>query len=272
MERVAVVGGGLAGFVAYLTLLRGGLDPEEIVVFGTGSGPGRGVAAARGGDPADAHALGERRALPAVVVPGARRARGAAPALARAARAQRLRPLPRDRAGLPRARGGAARRAAAGARGRRAIERITPVDGGFELDGHGAFRHVLARDRPSGHRHAGGAARRSARGARVRAARLRRQRLRRRRRARGGDGVAERARRRLDGDLGAAARAGAAAAERAASVPHAPRARVVPPLAAGAPRGRAARAARAVVSAAGRRGTSRSRARPPRDGSASRPP
>ena len=33
MERVAVVGGGLAGFVAYLTLLRGGVEPDEIAVF-----------------------------------------------------------------------------------------------------------------------------------------------------------------------------------------------------------------------------------------------
>jgi cation diffusion facilitator CzcD-associated flavoprotein CzcO len=31
--RVAIVGGGLAGFVAYLTLCRGGVDPDEIAVF-----------------------------------------------------------------------------------------------------------------------------------------------------------------------------------------------------------------------------------------------
>ena len=31
----AIVGGGLAGFTAYLTLLRGGVAPEEITVFGT---------------------------------------------------------------------------------------------------------------------------------------------------------------------------------------------------------------------------------------------
>src|SRR2546425_11119482 len=33
--RCAVVGGGLAGFVAYATLLHGGVEPDEITVFGT---------------------------------------------------------------------------------------------------------------------------------------------------------------------------------------------------------------------------------------------
>jgi cation diffusion facilitator CzcD-associated flavoprotein CzcO len=33
MERVAIVGGGLAGFVAYQTLRHGGLEPAEIAVF-----------------------------------------------------------------------------------------------------------------------------------------------------------------------------------------------------------------------------------------------
>ncbi|HEX3454052.1 MAG TPA: hypothetical protein VHS03_05465 [Gaiellaceae bacterium] len=32
---MAIVGGGLAGFVGYLTLLRGGIEPEAITVFGT---------------------------------------------------------------------------------------------------------------------------------------------------------------------------------------------------------------------------------------------
>jgi len=31
--RVAVVGGGLVGFVTYLTLRRGGVEPDEITVF-----------------------------------------------------------------------------------------------------------------------------------------------------------------------------------------------------------------------------------------------
>jgi cation diffusion facilitator CzcD-associated flavoprotein CzcO len=38
-ERVAIVGGGLAGFVAYATLRRGGLASSEIAVFGTDPDP-----------------------------------------------------------------------------------------------------------------------------------------------------------------------------------------------------------------------------------------
>ena len=32
-EPVAIVGGGLAGFVGYLTLVRGGVPAEEITIF-----------------------------------------------------------------------------------------------------------------------------------------------------------------------------------------------------------------------------------------------
>ena len=38
-DRCAIVGGGLAGFVAYVTLRHGGLDPGEITVFGTDPDP-----------------------------------------------------------------------------------------------------------------------------------------------------------------------------------------------------------------------------------------
>lgn len=38
----AIVGGGLAGFTAYVTLRRGGLEPGEIVVFGTDPDPAAG--------------------------------------------------------------------------------------------------------------------------------------------------------------------------------------------------------------------------------------
>ena len=38
-ERCAIVGGGLAGFVAYVTLRHGGLEPGEIAVFGTDPEP-----------------------------------------------------------------------------------------------------------------------------------------------------------------------------------------------------------------------------------------
>ena len=52
MAGVAVVGSGLAGFTAYQTLRRGGLEPEEIAVFGTEDDPAAVLAAAGGGDPA----------------------------------------------------------------------------------------------------------------------------------------------------------------------------------------------------------------------------
>ena len=38
-ERCAIVGGGLAAFVAYVTLRHGGLEPSEIAVFGTDPDP-----------------------------------------------------------------------------------------------------------------------------------------------------------------------------------------------------------------------------------------
>ena len=37
--RCGIVGGGLAGFVAYVTLRHGGIDPSDIVVFGTDADP-----------------------------------------------------------------------------------------------------------------------------------------------------------------------------------------------------------------------------------------
>jgi cation diffusion facilitator CzcD-associated flavoprotein CzcO len=38
-ERCAIVGGGLAGFTAYLTLRHGGLAPGHVTVFGTDPDP-----------------------------------------------------------------------------------------------------------------------------------------------------------------------------------------------------------------------------------------
>ena len=75
------------------------------------------------------------------------------------------------------------------------VERVSAVDGGFELDGHGRFRHV-SRARPSRPRlpRARG---RPARRPRLRAARVRGRRDRRRRGHGRRDRVAERARRRL---------------------------------------------------------------------------
>jgi hypothetical protein len=142
MERVAVVGGGLAGFVGYLTLLRGGLDPEEIVVFGTDPDPAaawrRRAAAIRQThmrSESDGHCLPS--SFPGLAVREARRRRSIVP-LARSV-------CDRYHATVPdflehveelRVQSGWCPR-----EGR--IGRIAPVDGGFELEGHGSFPHVL---------------------------------------------------------------------------------------------------------------------------------
>ena len=141
---VAVVGSGLAGFTAYQTLRRGGLAPEEIAVFGTQDDPAgafRSRAAAirqrRMRSESDGHCL--PTTFPGLAVQSALRCRSPAPLVASAldryhptleeflAHVARL----RERSGWERSL----------RRGR--IERVRAVEGGFELDGHGSFRHVL---------------------------------------------------------------------------------------------------------------------------------
>jgi hypothetical protein len=142
MERVAVVGGGLAGFVAYLTLLRGGLEPEEIVVFGTETDPAaawRRRAAAIGQthmrSESDGHCLPS--SFPGLAVREARRTRSLAP-LARSVcdRYHSTVPAFLEHVEELRVSSGWSPRSAR-------VDRVTPVAGGFELDGHGAFAHVL---------------------------------------------------------------------------------------------------------------------------------
>ena len=140
---VAVVGSGLAGFTAYQALRRE-LEPEEIAVFGLDDDPAatfrRRAAAIRQREmrsESDGHCL--PTSFPGLAFSSARRRRS-------------LRPLVdtlrdryhatvdefldhveslRDRSGWDRS----LRRAR--------VERVRAVDGGFELDGHGRFRHVL---------------------------------------------------------------------------------------------------------------------------------
>ncbi len=141
---VAVVGSGLAGFTAYQALRRGGLAPGEIAVFGTDDDPAgvfRRQAAAirqrRMRSESDGHCL--PATFPGLAVRSALRRRSAVPLLASVldryhptleeflAHVERV----RERSGWERSLQG----------GR--IERVRAVEGGFELDGHGRFRHVL---------------------------------------------------------------------------------------------------------------------------------
>ena len=149
--------------------------------------------------------------FPGLAVREAARRRDLAPLLLSVC--DRYRPDGR-RVPLPRRRAARAQRAGTRASARARIERVPAVDGGFELDGHGSFRHVLLAPGHPGLARPGGArgdprvvhayepheyATKGGRG---------------RRRDGGGDRVAERARGRRRGRLRAPARARAAAAER----------------------------------------------------------
>jgi cation diffusion facilitator CzcD-associated flavoprotein CzcO len=141
---VAVVGSGLAGFTAYQALRKGGLAPEEIVVFGTEEDPAaafrRRTAAIRQRrmrSESDGHCL--PTTFPGLAPRAALRRRSPVPLIASAL--DRYRPTleeflahverVRERSGWDRSlRDGR-------------IERVRAVNGGFELDGHGVFRHVL---------------------------------------------------------------------------------------------------------------------------------
>ena len=144
MERVAVVGGGLAGFVAYLTLLRGGLDPDEIVVFGTDPDPAaawrRRAAAIRQThmrSESDGHCLPS--SFPGLAVREARRRRSIAP-LARSVCDRYHATVPDFLEHVEELRVQQRLEPAAGARRARHA-------GGRRLRargcGHGSFRHVL---------------------------------------------------------------------------------------------------------------------------------
>ncbi len=141
---VAIVGSGLAGFTAYQTLRKGGLPPEAIAVFGPEDDPAaafrRRAAAIRQRlmrSESDGHCL--PATFPGLAVRSALRRRSPAPLLASAldryhptldeflAHVERV----RERSGWERSLQG----------GR--IRRVRAVEGGFELDGRGTFRHVL---------------------------------------------------------------------------------------------------------------------------------
>jgi cation diffusion facilitator CzcD-associated flavoprotein CzcO len=142
--RCAIVGAGLGGFVAYAALRHAGLEPEEIAVFGDAddpAGPWRVRAAAirqqRMRSESDGHCY--PASFPGLAAREAARRWSAAPLLQSVC--DRYRPtVPeflhhvdelRERSGWDRS----LRRVH--------VDRVRAVEGGFELDGHGTFHHVL---------------------------------------------------------------------------------------------------------------------------------
>src|SRR5439155_7927348 len=138
---VAIVGSGLAGFTAYQTLRRGGLDPAEIAVFGPEDDPAaawrRRAEAIRQREmrsESDGHCLAT--SFPGLAVRAAVRRGSPGPLVA--SLFDRYHPSVddflrhvealRERSGWERSL----------RRGR--VERVRAVDGGFELDGHGPYR------------------------------------------------------------------------------------------------------------------------------------
>ena len=140
----AIVGGGLAAFTAYATLRHGGLEPDELAVFGTDpdpASPWRDRAAAirqrRMRSESDGHCA--PTSFPGLAVREAIRRRRPAPLVATLV--DRYHPTVEeflDHVAVLRERSGwdASFTPAF-------VERVEPVPGGFRLDGRGPFRHVL---------------------------------------------------------------------------------------------------------------------------------
>jgi cation diffusion facilitator CzcD-associated flavoprotein CzcO len=150
--RVAVVGGGLTGFVGYLTLRRGGLEPGEITVFAPEPDPAaawrRRAAAIRQThmrSESDGHCL--PTSFPGLAVRDARRRRSLIP-LVRSV-CDRYHPTVEDfleHVEELRVRSGWSARVRPAR-----IARVRAVDGGFELDEQGVFQHVLLATGHPGH-------------------------------------------------------------------------------------------------------------------------
>jgi cation diffusion facilitator CzcD-associated flavoprotein CzcO len=144
-SECALVGGGLAGFTAYATLIHGGIPPEEITVFdATGPDPAaawRRRAAAirqrRMRSESDGHCL--PTSFPGLAVRSAWRSLSLRP-LAESV-CDRYHPTVEEFLDHVEALRGRIRWDAAVVPSR--VEHIRPVEGGFSLDGQGSFRHVL---------------------------------------------------------------------------------------------------------------------------------
>jgi cation diffusion facilitator CzcD-associated flavoprotein CzcO len=142
--RVAIVGGGLAGLCAYATLRHGGLEPDEIVVFGDRADPTEAWAAR-------AQAIRQRRmrseseghvaatSFPGLAVRTARRRLSVAPLTLSVC--NRYRPTVEEF--LEHAAEVRKRSDWDASFLQRRVEHVRAVDGGFELDGRDRFAHVL---------------------------------------------------------------------------------------------------------------------------------
>jgi hypothetical protein len=143
-KRCAIVGGGLTSLVAYATLRKGGLEPDEIDVFGTDTDPAaafrRRTAAIKQRfmrSESDGHCL--PTSFPGLAVRAAARRRNPLPLVATLF--DRYHPTlteflthvdeVRSRCGWDTS----VRLVRVG--------RLTAVEGGFELEGQGLYRHVL---------------------------------------------------------------------------------------------------------------------------------
>ena len=142
--RAAIVGSGLGGFVAYATLRHGGLEPAEIVVFGDDPDPAGAwrprAAAIRQKlmrSESDGHCW--PTSFPGLAAREAVRKLDLSPLILSVC--DRYRPTVTDFLRhvdelRDRTRWDESFR-------RTRIERVLAADGGFDLDGHGVFRHVL---------------------------------------------------------------------------------------------------------------------------------
>jgi cation diffusion facilitator CzcD-associated flavoprotein CzcO len=140
----AIVGGGLAGFTAYATLRAGGLEPDQIAVFGTDPDPAavwRVRAAAirqrRMRSESDGHCF--PRSFPGLAVRTARRRLSVAPLVASVC--DRYRPTVDEfLQHVEELRGSTGwDESLVPAK----VEHVRAVDGGFEVGEHGVFSHVL---------------------------------------------------------------------------------------------------------------------------------
>ena len=140
----AIVGGGLGGLVAYTTLRHGGLEPDEIAVFGSDPDPASTFRARTAAirqrwmrSESDGHCLAT--SFPGLAVQAALRGRSAKPLLASVcdryhptvdeflSHVEEVRASSRWDESFHCAR----------------VTRMREVDGGFSLDGFGVYEHVL---------------------------------------------------------------------------------------------------------------------------------